>query len=51
MSGFSPIKFKTQENGNYLYKQLLVLPSSGWLTKEDFQYFYNLIKDFTEKNG
>ena len=49
MPGFHPIKFESQKNGKHLYSQLLVLPSSGRLKIDDFEYFYKLIKKFTLK--
>ena len=49
MPGFNPIKFESQQNGKHLYGQLLVLPSSGKLKIDDFEYFYNLIKEYTLK--
>ena len=48
MSGFEPLVFGSQKNGELLYDKLLVIPSSSSLKESDIEYISNTILSYLE---
>jgi len=51
MAAFNSESYGLQSNGTFLYDNLLVLPSSGFLNIKDIEYFYKTICDFIKSKG
>ena len=51
MAAFNSQVYGLQSNGSFLYDNLLVLPSSGFLKEKDINYIYNTICNFTKSKG
>ena len=51
MAAFNSQIFGSQNNGHFIYDNLLVLPSNGLLKEKDIELFYQTICEFISKKG